>query len=45
MPRGLRDLGSLTRDWTWVLSTESTESYLLDEQGSPKDFNFFIDEN
>ena len=27
MPHDLRDLGSLIRDWTWALGSESVESY------------------
>ena len=31
----LRNLSSLTRDWTWALGSESAESQPLDRQGIP----------
>ena len=40
--RGMWDLSSLTRDQTWALVSESTESYPLDDWGSPDDHVFHI---
>ena len=33
IPHSLRDLSSLTRDWTQALSSENAESKLLEQQG------------
>ena len=38
----LWDLSSPNRDWTQALGTDSTESWLLDYQGIPKDCFFFL---
>ena len=37
----LWNLSSLTRDWTWALGSESTESKPLDHWGIPQVFNYF----
>lgn len=33
----LWNLASRTRDWTWVLSSESTKSWPLDKKGNPRE--------
>ena len=35
MSHGLQDFSSLTKDKPWVHSSESTESYPLDQKGIP----------
>ena len=45
---GMRDLSSLTRDWTWAPCIGSAEPWPLDHQGSPKSyttFNHFLNLN